>query len=136
LCKKLECGIAKNEWKEIEGLTSYGCSSQWDSAVHRNTVMQNVFRKMMSTVWICISCPWVFAAEFQLIIMALGCEQPRILTINQRFDKHYSCHLQGEYVMERVLNAFYNAGSRLRASSVGSKDFCIRSQNLFQRNLG
>jgi hypothetical protein len=58
-----------------------------------------------------------------------------MMSINQRFGKHCSCHFQVECIMGRVLEAFCRACSRWRVPSVGSKDFYPKSQNLFQQNL-
>jgi hypothetical protein len=52
-----------------------------------------------------IVCPQVFAVGVQCIILAFWCEPRRMLSINQGFGKHYICHLQGECVVGRVLEA-------------------------------
>jgi hypothetical protein len=44
------------------------------------------------------SCPQVFAAGVQCVTSVLGDRPRRMLTVIQRFDKHYSCHLQDECV--------------------------------------
>jgi hypothetical protein len=38
---------------------------------------------------------------------AFGSEQRRMLSINQRFGRHYTCHLQGESIAGRVLKKSY-----------------------------
>jgi hypothetical protein len=43
-----------------------------------------------------------------------------MLSINQRFSKHCSYHLQDEYVVERVLEALYRAGCMWRVSFDGA----------------
>jgi hypothetical protein len=43
-----------------------------------------------------------------------------MLSINQHFSKHCSCHLQGQGVLERVLEASYRAGSKWRVRFEGA----------------
>jgi hypothetical protein len=56
----------------------------------------------------------------QCITLAFGCEPRRMLSINQHFGKHYSCHFQGECVVGQVLEALYGAGSRWRGGFDGA----------------
>jgi hypothetical protein len=43
-----------------------------------------------------------------------------MLRINQRFGRHRSCHLQGECVVGRVLEALYRASRRWRVRFDGA----------------
>jgi hypothetical protein len=56
-------------------------------------------------------CLSVFAAGVQCITSEFGDKLRGMLSINQRFGKHISCHFQGEYAMGRVLEALYITGS-------------------------
>jgi hypothetical protein len=47
----------------------------------------------------------------ECITLAFGCEPRRMFIINQRFGKHFNCHLQGECVVKRVLEALHRADS-------------------------
>jgi hypothetical protein len=72
--------------------------------------VQHLTSKMSESavlLWVCITS-------------AFGCEQHRMWSINQRFNKHCSCHLQGVCVVWRVLEALYRAGGRWRVGFDGA----------------
>jgi hypothetical protein len=62
----------------------------------------------------------ISTANALCITSAFGDEPRRMLSINQRFGNHCSCHLRGEYVVGRVLEALYRAGSRRRVTFDGA----------------
>jgi hypothetical protein len=44
-----------------------------------------------------------------------------MLSINQRFDKHYICHFEGECVVGWVLEALYRTGNGCRGRFDGAE---------------
>jgi hypothetical protein len=58
-----------------------------------------------------------------------------MLKIIQGFDKHCSCHLQGEFLMFFFLEALHRAGSSWRVGIVGADWWSGRARKAKEKNF-